>query len=105
MRANHEPELRGGPLNLSVEWQLGDRLIALTERDRAKEKEDDKSDIQVNEERGSPYNHLGPPVKYNAIQYDISTINSTSFPILMPQRLVESVVYCTSLLYFTPLCI
>lgn len=59
MRTNHEAELRGGPLNFSLEWQLSDRLIALPESDRAKEKEYDQSYIKMNEERGSPYNHLG----------------------------------------------
>lgn len=33
MRTNHEPELGGGPLNLSLEWWRCDRLIALRERD------------------------------------------------------------------------
>ena len=33
MRTNHEAELGGGPLNLSLEWWRRDRLIALRPSD------------------------------------------------------------------------
>lgn len=85
MRTNHEAELRGGPLNFSLEWQLSDRLIALPESDRAKEKEYDQSYIKTNEERGSPYNHLGthskikcnPRKHFHSKFYIISIIDAT----------------------------